>query len=141
VVEAIRDVMRKTGVGATEPVCFVDLCCGKSLTSALLTLLFPHAKVVGVDRMTDRSAPHFFGNVHHCGSPAATCTMHCSSLAATCTMHCGSPAATCTMHCSSLAATCTMHCSSLAATCTMHCSSLAATCTMHCSSLDVNTMH
>lgn len=37
-----------SGSGA---IIFVDLCCGKSLTSTLLTVLYPSAKVIAIDRL------------------------------------------------------------------------------------------
>lgn len=50
------------GVGlddATQSITFVDLCCGKSLTAALLSHRYAGAAVVAVDRVSPRTVPHF----------------------------------------------------------------------------------
>lgn len=56
VIRAIHRVIEQCGLGsavASGPggITFVDLCCGKSLTSTLLTLLYPAAKVIAIDRL------------------------------------------------------------------------------------------
>ena len=54
IVKAAEVVMARAGV-AGDDVAFLDLCCGKSLNSTLLTLLYPNAKVVAIDLINPAS--------------------------------------------------------------------------------------
>ena len=57
-------VMSRAGV-AGDDVAFLDLCCGKSLNSTLLTLLYPNAQVVAIDMINPACAPHFSGQAEY----------------------------------------------------------------------------
>ena len=61
IVESVRHVLASRGIGEDEPFHVVDLCCGKSLTSALFEILFPKAHVIAVDRLAESMTPHFTG--------------------------------------------------------------------------------
>jgi hypothetical protein len=65
VLAAVREVMSAAGLGADERVCIVDLCAGKSLTTALLELELPAALVVAVDVITELMTPHFSGRARY----------------------------------------------------------------------------
>lgn len=59
-VKAIEEILRNTGLAdQPESLTFVDLCCGKSLTAALLAHLYPGSVVIAVDRGNAATVPHF----------------------------------------------------------------------------------
>eukprot|EP00049_Salpingoeca_infusionum_P019554 m.362398 g.362398 ORF g.362398 m.362398 type:complete len:420 (+) comp20438_c0_seq1:138-1397(+) len=62
IVEAIEAIM-DTQLGGCKRVQVVDLCAGKSLTSAIFGLKYPESSALAVDIMPLASSPHFEGNV------------------------------------------------------------------------------
>lgn len=59
VILAVRRVMAELGLGAEgQWPTFIDLCAGKSLTAALLAEVFPGARVIAVDRVSEQIASH-----------------------------------------------------------------------------------
>jgi hypothetical protein len=60
VIKGVERILEQTGLAdCAETVTFVDLCCGKSLTAALLNQRYPKSSIVAVDRVSPGTIPHF----------------------------------------------------------------------------------
>jgi hypothetical protein len=61
---ALSTLCQELNVGKAdeEELCFVDLCCGKGLTTGLLSVLYPQSTCVAVDLLGMDALPHFMSS-------------------------------------------------------------------------------
>ena len=65
VIQGVRRILSASNIAEDDKFYVVDLCCGKSLTSALFEILFPNARTIAVDRLPEASTPHFSGHTSY----------------------------------------------------------------------------
>eukprot|EP00039_Didymoeca_costata_P013606 m.209867 g.209867 ORF g.209867 m.209867 type:complete len:536 (+) comp15820_c0_seq5:270-1877(+) len=61
-IKVLETLVKQLEIDSQRTFGIIDLCCGKCMTSSMLSVRFPRAQVLSVDRYHENAAPHFAPN-------------------------------------------------------------------------------